>query len=146
MKFRVLKIAFMFALVALGSLLLPAGLRAQTESPETVIKTFYNGYVRPSGKNAEPLGKNSSLRKYLSAQLTAKKIKAFERENQADYFVQSQEWSDEWENKFTVSKAVIKGATATVVVTFPQDYPRVEVTLKKEAGGWKIAGVQNASR
>ncbi|HLM59576.1 MAG TPA: DUF3828 domain-containing protein [Pyrinomonadaceae bacterium] len=146
MKFRVLNIAFMFALVVSGSLLFPAGMRAQTDSPETVIKTFYNGYVRPSGKNAEPLGKNSPLRKYLSAQLTAKKIKAFERENEADYFVQSQEWSDEWENKFTVSKAVIKGGTATVFVTFPQDYPRVKVTLKKEAGAWKIYQVQNANK
>jgi hypothetical protein len=121
-------------------------MRAQINSPEAVIKTFYNGYVRPSGKNAEPLGKSSPLGKLLSAQLTVKKIKAFERENQADYFLQSQEWSDEWENKFTVSKALIKGATATAVVTFPQDYPRVKVTLKKEGGEWKIFQVQNAPK
>ena len=134
----------MFALVVSGSLLFPSALRAQVDSPETVIKTFYNGYVRPSGKNADTLGKNSPLKKYLSAQLTVKKIKAFERETAADYFVQSQEWSDNWENNFTVSKSVVKGAIATAIVTFPQDYPRVKVTLKKEAGAWKIYQVQNA--
>jgi hypothetical protein len=146
MKIRMIYIAFICALVVSGSLLFPLELRAQINSPEAVIKTFYNGYVRPSGKNADPLGENSPLKKHLSAQLTVKKIKAFERGNQADYFVQSQEWSDEWENKFTVSKAVIKGATATAVVTFPQDYPRVKVTLKKEAEAWKIYQVQNAPR
>lgn len=140
------KTFLLFALTITGSLLLPAEVRAQSVPPETVIKTFYNGYVRPAAMGKEPLGKNSALKKYLSAQLTLKKIKVFERENQADYFVQSQEWSDEWEDKFTVSKAAINGATATAVVTFPQNYPRVRVTLKKETGEWKIYQVQNAQR
>ena len=146
MKSNVINIAFIFVLVFSGTLLLPVSLLAQTDSPETVIKTFYNGYVRPASKNADPLGKNSPLKNYLSAQLTVKKIKGFERQNEADYFVQSQEWSDDWENRFSVSKAVIKGATATAVVAFPQGYPRVKVTLKKEAGAWKIYQVQNAPK
>jgi uncharacterized phage protein gp47/JayE len=146
MKIRVIHTAFIWTLFLMGTLLFPSELRAQINSPETVIKIFYNGYVRPAGKNADSLGKNSPLKKHLSAHLTVKKIKTFERENQADYFVQSQEWSDEWENKFTVSRAAIKGATATAVVTFPQDYPRVKVTLKKEAGAWKIYQVINAPR
>lgn len=147
MNFRILNIAFVFAFVWSGCLIFPAPLRAQTSgSPEAVIKTFYNGYVRSTDKNAEPLGKNSPLVKHLAAQLTVKKIKAFEREMSADYFLQSQEWSDEWENKFTVSKAVIKGATASAIVTFPDGYPRVKVTLVKEKGEWKISNVQNAPK
>jgi hypothetical protein len=146
MKFRVLNIVPVVAFVLTGSLLFPAILRAQADSPETVIRTFYNGYVRPISKNARRSeGKSSALRKYLSAQLTMKKIKAFERETAADYFVQSQEWSDDWENKFTVSKPAVKGTTATAIVTFPQGYPRVKITLKKEGGAWKIYQVEDAN-
>ena len=131
--------------MALASSLLCAGnANAQSATPEIVIKNFYNDYVRPVVANKEILGKNSTLRKYLSAQLTIQKIKAFERRTEADYFVQSQEWSDEWENKFTISKPVIKGVTASAIVTFPGEYPRVKVTLVKEKGEWKIAAVQNA--
>jgi hypothetical protein len=94
----------------------------------------------------EPLGKSSPVKKYLSSHLTAKKIAAFENETKADYFFQSQEFFEDWENKFTVSEPVIKGATASAIVTFPGEYPRVKVTLVREKGEWKISNVQNARK
>jgi hypothetical protein len=127
-------------------LMCAGGLRvfAQTAPPEMVLIDFYKGYVRAINKNVDPLGKSSPLRKYLSARLTAQKIKAFEKRNGADYFFQSQEFFDSWENDFTVSPPIVKGANAAAIVTFPGDYPRVKVTLVKESGAWKILGVQNA--
>lgn len=110
-------------------------------SPEEVIKAFYNWYTRP-GSSKE--GK-ATLRKYVTASAISRAEK-FGSKMEADYFVQSQEWDDDWENNFTVSKPVIKGAIATTFVTFPTGYPRVKVTLKKEAGAWKIDGVQEARR
>ncbi len=118
---------------------------AQTASPETVIKAFYNGYINEMNKKHEPR-KSSPIKKYLSAQLTAQKIKAFENKTEADYFFQSQEFFEDWENKFTVSTPAVKGITASAIVTFPGEYPRVKVTLVKEKGEWKISAVQNAQK
>lgn len=137
-----LLILFAFA----GSLFFAAELQAQTASPEAVIKAFYNGYINEMNKKREPLDKSSPIKKYLSAQLTPTKIKSFENKTEADYFFQSQEFFDDWENKFTVSKPAVKGATASAIVTFPGEYPRVKVTLVKEKGEWKISNVQNAQK
>ena len=120
--------------------------QAQTASPEAVIKAFYNGYINEMNKKREPLGKSSPIKKYLSAQLTTQKIAAFENKTEADYFFQSQEFFDDWENKFTVSQPVTKGVSASAIVTFPGEYPRVKVTLLKEKGEWKISAVQNAQK
>lgn len=115
---------------------------AQT-TPEAVIKTFYNGYIRLLGKNIDPLGKRSALKKHLTARVI-KEIPVFEASHEADYFMQSQEFFAEWENKFTVSKPIIAGTGANAIVTFPEGYPRVKVTLKRAAGVWKIDRVQEA--
>lgn len=114
------------------------------QSPEAVIKAFYNGYIRSTGKGLDPFGKTSTLKKHLTARLIKKQITAHEASMDADYFLQSQEYHAEWENNFNISEPVIKGATATAFVTFPDDYPRVKVTLRKAAGVWKIDDVQNA--
>ena len=119
---------------------------AQAAPPEMVLINFYRGYVRAINRKTEPLGRRSPLVKYLSARLTAQKIKAFEQRTRADYFFQSQEFFAGWENDFTVSPPVVKGAGAAAIVTFPGDYPRVRVTLVKEAGAWKILAVHDASQ
>jgi hypothetical protein len=148
MNFRILNIAAMFMVIWAGSAFFAAGssVMAQAASPEAVIKAFYNGYVQAMNSGVDPLGKNSALKKYFAARFTMQKIKAFETKNQADYFFQSQEYSEDWENKFTISKPAVKGSTATSIVTFPGGYPRVKVVLQQEAGIWKIAGVANAQK
>jgi len=140
-KFLNLTLCSILLFICFGFSAVPNAL-AQS-SPEAVIKAFYNGYIRAIGKGTDPLGKTSTLKKYLTARLI-KEQTAFEAREGADYFVQSQEWGDNWENNFTVSKLVIKGAAATAIVTFPEGYPRVKLTLRKEAGAWKIDRVQNA--
>ena len=113
-------------------------------SPEAVIKAFYNGYIRSTGKGVDPFGKQSTLKKHLTARLIKEQVTAYEASQDADYFLQSQEYHAEWKDKFTVSNSVVKGAGATAIVTFPDDYSRVKVTLRKAAGAWKIDRVENA--
>ncbi len=115
-------------------------------SPESVIKSFYNGYIRATAGGVEPLGKRSALRKYLTASLIKKQVDAYEASQDADYFLQSQEYEAGWENAFTISSPVIKASVATAIVDFPGGYPRVKVTLRKQAGRWKIDRVLNAQR
>ncbi len=139
--FSYLAIVFLICLTAMAA----PGVHAQT-SPEGVIKSFYNGYIRATAKGVEPLGKRSTLRKYLTANIIKKQVDAYEASQDADYFLQSQEYEAKWENAFTISKPVVKGAVATAVVDFPGGYPRVKVTLRKAEGMWKIDRVQNAQR
>ena len=113
-------------------------------TPEAVIKAFYNGYIRVTGKGNDPFGKRSTLKKHLTARLIKEQVTAYEASQEADYFLRSLRYHSEWENNFILSKPVVKGAIATAVVTFPDGAARVKVTLKKEAGVWKIDRVQNA--
>ena len=116
---------------------------AQT-TPEAVTNTFYNGYIRSFAKGVDPFGKRSTLKKHLTARLIKEQVTAHEASQDADYFLQSKEYHAEWENNFNISEPVVKGATATAFVTFPDDHSRVKVTLRKAAGAWKIDRVENA--
>lgn len=113
-------------------------------SPEAVIKAFYNGYIRSTGKGVDPFGQRSTLKRHLTARLIKEHVTAHEASQDADYFLQSPEYHAEWENNFNISKPVVKSGTATMFVTFPDDYSRIKVTLRKAGGVWKIDDVQNA--
>jgi len=113
-------------------------------SPEAVIKAFYNGYIRSTGKGVDPFGKRSALKKHLTARLIKEQVTAHEASQDADYFLHSPQYFPEWENNFNISKPEVTGATATTFVTFPDGYSRVKITLRKAAGVWKIDHVQNA--
>jgi len=138
---RLATVVFLICSAAMAA----TGSHAQT-SPESVIKKFYNGYIRGTARGVDPLGKKSTLRKYLTANIIKTQVDALEASEDADYFLQSQEYKAEWENSFTISNPAIKGATATAIVDFPGGYPRVKVTLRKVAALWKIDRVENAQR
>lgn len=116
---------------------------AQT-APEAVIKTFYNGYIRSTGKGVDPFGKRSTLKKHLTTRLIREQVTAHEASQDEDYFLKSPVYNGKWENNFTVSNLLVKGAAANAVITFPEGSPRIKVSLKKEARVWKIDRVQNA--
>ena len=115
-------------------------------SPEAVIKVFYNGYIRSTGKGVDPFGKRSALKKHLTARLIKEQVTAHEASQDADYFLHSPQYFPEWENNFNISKPEVTGATATTFVTFPYGYSRVKITLRKAAGVWKIDRVQDAKQ
>ncbi|MCA1633657.1 MAG: YbjP/YqhG family protein [Acidobacteria bacterium] len=111
--------------------------------PEVVVEGFYKWYIRSVSQNIDPFKKGkATLRKYV----TLKLIREVEKtELDADYFLQSQEWHDEWEKSVLVSKPEVRGTTATAIVTFnAEGYPRVRVSLKQEGGVWKIDKVREA--
>jgi hypothetical protein len=117
------------------------------QSPEAVVKEFYRWYIHSISKGPDPFKQGKpTLRQYV----TAKLIRGIERAEKtkgldADYFIQSQEWDGDWEHTIKVSKAQIKGGTATVIVTVNAlRYPRVRVSLVDENGVWKINKVENA--
>lgn len=117
--------------------------RHQT-SPEAVIKQFYGWYINAVEAGTDPFTKG---RKTLQKYVTARLISQIERSDiDADEFLQTQEWDAAWAITATVSNLRVKALSATAIVTFDStsNYPRVSLTLLKEAGGWKIDRVRNA--
>jgi hypothetical protein len=125
---------------------------AAVRSPEIVLKEFYKWYIYSINhykKATAPFeGGMATLKKYV----TLRFIRATERNEKlpegegwdADYFLLNQDTSGFSEKNITVSKVVIKGATATAIVTFDQA-DMVMVSLIQEGGVWKIDKVKNKS-
>lgn len=113
------------------------------QTPGAVIKSFYRWYIHSVSHGPDPFkGGRATLKKYVTLRL----IQEVERsESDADYFLQTQDWADEWGDKVSVSQPEVKGATATAVVTFnAEGYPRVKVSLRQEGRVWKIDRVKEA--
>jgi hypothetical protein len=122
-------------------------MRAVAATPESVIKDFYKWYINAVEGGADPFKKGrATLQKYVTLRLIRQIERAESDGSDADAFLQTQEWDKAWANTAVVSKLSIKSTTATAIVTFDKEtnYPRVLVTLVKEAGVWKIDRVKNA--
>jgi hypothetical protein len=118
-------------------------------SPEIVLKEFYKWYIDSINhyqKATNPYeGGRARLKKYVSVRY----LRAIDRNEKrppesdafdADYFLLNQDTSG-YTSNIAVSKVVIKGTTATAVVTLNQDV--LMVSLVQEGGVWKIDKVKN---
>ncbi|UOD33279.1 DUF3828 domain-containing protein [Massilia violaceinigra] len=64
----------------------------------------------------------------------------------ADYFIQAQDYHDDWEKNISVAKSRISGNAATVRVTpgaGKESIQRLELTLKKKRASGKSAEFDN---
>jgi len=118
--------------------------RARETAPDKVIKEFYAWYIRAIDAGTDPFKKGrQTLQKYVTARL----IELAEHSD-ADYdtFLYSQDWDIAWADTAAISDLRIKALTATAIVTFDGNlkYPRLALTLLKQAGAWKIDRVRNA--
>ena len=117
------------------------------ENLGAVIKNFYHWYINAVDAGTDPFKKGrATLQTYVTLRLIRQIERAESEGVDADAFLQTQEWDKSWADKATVSDVRINGATATAIVTFDAttNYPRVRVTLVKDAGTWKIDRVKNA--
>ena len=118
-------------------------------SPEIVLKEFYKWYIdsiQHYKKATNPYeGGKVRLKKYVSLRY----LRAIDRNEKrppesdafdADYFLLNQDTSGYTTKNIAVSKVVIKGTTATAVVTLPDV---LMVSLVHEGGVWKIDKVKN---
>jgi Protein of unknown function (DUF3828) len=123
--------------------------RAQgSRPPETVLKDFYKWYITAIDKGSDPFTKG---KRKLKSYVTLRFIKQIERDEDngldADELTQTQEFDKDWADDVNVSKLAVKGTSATAIVTFGDSaYPRMAVTLVKQAGVWKIDRVKDASK
>ncbi len=142
----VLSLSLAFGSTVRGSHNLKPSVNSDAKSPGAVIKNFYFWYINAIEAGNDPFKKGGpTLQKYVTLRL----IKQIERsESDADTFLQTQDWEAGWADNANVSNVRVKGATATAIVTFDAttNYPRVSVTLVKQAGVWKIDRVKDATQ
>jgi hypothetical protein len=114
--------------------------------PETVVRTFYLWYIGTIDLETDDRGaERAMMKKYVTPHL----IRVIENDelpgNASVPFLQTGVWGP-YARVMKVSKALIRGSKATVLVTFGGKHPRVIVTLIKSHGRWKIDWVKDASR
>ena len=132
----------LFALI-LAAPSLAQAVAAPAQKPEAMIREFYHWYVHALNQNKDPLtGERVVMRRYITARL----IREIDRMAKGpdgldgDYFIDAQDWDKDWEKNIAESKVVVKNtmATATVALTGEQMHRHLQLTLKQEAGAWKI--------
>jgi len=139
-RLSVILTAFLFFAVAGSG-------RAAAQTPGAVIKNFYVWYIQAIDSGTDPFVKGrKTLLKYVTLRLVKQIERAEATGADADVFLYTQEFDASWADKATTSNLRVNGATATAIVTFDAatNYPRVSVTLVKQAGVWKIDRVKNA--
>lgn len=119
-----------------------------SRSPEQVIHDFYRWYVQALMKNREPLTKErAELKRYASDRL----IREIDHMRKGpdgldgDYFLDAQDFDDDWATNIKVSGTSIKGDRATALVELSGKEigtKKLRVTLVQQAGQWKVDKVE----
>jgi hypothetical protein len=155
---KLLNMALFFALIVAVFSMSVAAQRTTApspvlRSPEIVLTEFYKWYIHsinPYKKATNPYeGGRAILKKYVTRAF----LRAIERNEKlgedadafdADYFLLDQDTSGYKEKNIFVSKVVVKGTTATAIVSFYRGDDRgVKVSLIQEGGAWKIDKVND---
>jgi hypothetical protein len=136
-------------LVMLGLAVAPSFAQAVAtppQKPDAVIHEFYKWYVHALNQNKDPLtGERAAMRRYVTARLIAAINRMAKGPDglDGDYFIDAQDWDKDWEKNIAVSNVVVKNAAATANVSLSGEMNRhLQLTLRQEAGAWKIDRVK----
>lgn len=116
------------------------------QTPEQVIREFYRWYIHALNQNQDPLKQRQTFNKFVTARRAQKIRRAIKaNEYDADYFISAQDWDKDWEKNITVTaiKSARERPAFNVILngTSMPNY-KLKVTLRKEAGVWKIDEVE----
>jgi hypothetical protein len=118
------------------------------KSPEAVATEFYSWYVKTIEANHDPMTDYpAELSAYVSKPLIEEVRRAMSEEDglEADYFIQAQDYLDDWSANVRATKSKIHGNTATLELILgasPETRQRLALTLIREQQHWKIRNVR----
>lgn len=118
------------------------------QSPSAVAVEFYRWYVKTIESKRDPMADFSTeLSGYVSKSLISEVRTAMANEGglEADYFIQAQDYSDDWSTNVRVTKSKIHGNTATLELELgasANTRQRLAVMLVREYRTWKIRRVR----
>jgi len=136
-------------LLAIGSA--HAASAQQVATPEQCTKVFYEWYLAQLAADKDPVSDDSPA---LKDRVATPLLRLIERKRRspdgmdADYFIQAQDYLDDWLVQVSVKPRTISKTTAKVDATLgekPDTSRKLRVTLIRESGTWKISRVQAAT-
>jgi hypothetical protein len=147
MKYKLSALGLLLALCLCGNAF---GQAAQ--SPEQAAEGFYRWYLTELNGERYPIQRQKTeMLKKVSNRLGRWLYSPAYEEYGADYFLDAQDWDENWVKSVTASKAVIKGNNATLRLTLGAakssnpGFGRKTLAIKliKEGNIWKIDRVNN---
>lgn len=137
------------ALLVLGQLLAGSAALAQARTPEQAAGQFYRWYMQSLTLNQDPLQHSPvQLSAFVSKGLISELKRRMGRKGlHADYFIQAQDFMDDWTTDIKVVRPKIQGNMASVVVGLgatPETRRWLALTLTRDDGDWKICMVRLA--
>lgn len=144
---RFLVLVALFAATALGLPAQAEPAKASTPTPEESIRSFYQWYVTALIANRDPMKQRTEMKRFATGRLLKEidKMKKGPDGLNGDYFVDAQDFDDQWAKKISVSNVKIQGAKATAHVLLDGAEgmrKKLAVQLVNDAGAWKIDKVQ----
>ena len=142
-------IASLIALLTAIVLATPSGAaespKASTATPEESIRSFYSWYVTALVANRDP--KRAEMKRFATDRLLNEidKMKKGPDGLNGDYFLDAQDFDEQWAKKISISNVKIEGAKASahVLLDGPEGMrKKLVVQLINDAGSWKIDKVQ----
>ena len=138
------------ALLAAIALSLPAQAeptKAPTATPEESIRSFYEWYVTTLIASRDPMKQRTEMKRFATDRLLKEidKTKKGPDGLNGDYFLDAQDFDDQWAKKISVSNVKIEDtkATAHVLLDGAEGMrKKLVVQLANDAGAWKIDKVQ----
>lgn len=144
---KALRVVALAALIALGQGLIAADALAKSQPPEQAAVQFYRWYLQSLTISQDPLRHSPvQMSAYVDKRLMSELKRRMGRKGlHADYFIQAQEFLDDWTTDVKAVRPTIQGNLASVVVILgatPDTKRMLALTLTRADGDWKICMVR----
>lgn len=135
------------ALIVLGQLFGASAARADARTPEQAAGQFYRWYMQSLAISQDPLRHSPvQMSAYVEKGLVNDLKKRMSRKGlHADYFIQAQDFMDDWTTDIRAVRPTVQGNMASVVIILgatPETKRILALTLTRDEGDWKICMVR----
>ena len=117
------KILYKILIIMIASIAINSIAISQTKeliSPDLLVSEYYKWYLVQISSNKDPINDDLyTIEKYVSKELIKEIKQKMNSQDglEADYFIQAQDYLDDWINNIYVTKPVIKNNMAKLIVT-----------------------------
>jgi hypothetical protein len=146
---KILRTLALGLLIAIGQLFGESAALAQERTPEQAAGQFYRWYMQSLAMSQNPLQHSPvQMSEFVSKGLISELKRRMGRKGlHADYFIQAQDYMDDWTTDIKVVRPRIQGNIASVVVGLgatPETRRWLALTMTRDGGEWKISMVRLA--
>ena len=135
------------ALIVLAQCFVGSAALAKGQAPEQAAVQFYRWYMQSLAINQDPLRHSPvQMSAYVEKGLVNELKKRMSRKGlHADYFIQAQDFMEDWTTDIKAVRPTVQGNMASVVVILgatPETRRVLALTLTRAEGDWKICMVR----